>query len=131
MTQQQIDLIRRALETLHRLLPDGEARPGVSAPRRCPVALFAKQHLMRDLTIDMTSQELWMFYSEVAAAGEVEPLSKSDFLRRLPGVMEAGFSARKAHNIERGGRRVRGFRGVTIRLDTPAPDVIEVEAQAG
>lgn len=68
----------------------------------------------------MTSTELWQFYREVAAAGEVEPLSKSEFMRRLPGVMEATFSVKKCHNIRRGAQTVRGFKSVSI-AETACP----------
>jgi hypothetical protein len=44
-------------------------------------------------------------------------MRRAVFLRQLPAVMESIFGTRKCHSIERGGRLLRGFRGVTIRLD--------------
>jgi len=72
---------------------------------------------MWDPTTDVTSAELWRFFAEVAASGEVRPLPKAEFLRRLPAVMARLFGSLKSHNIVRAGHRVRGFRGVDIRLD--------------
>jgi hypothetical protein len=114
MTTSEIEVIRRTLELLHKLLPEGEPRAGGVTLQRCPVTQFAQQYLGREPGSCMTSAELWQFYSEVAASGELEPLSKSEFLRRLPGVMEAVFGVRKSHNVMRAGRRLRGFRSVTI-----------------
>jgi len=117
MTPNEINLARRALELLHRLLQD-EPQVVDSTPRRCPVAQFARRYLVRDPSGEVTCTGLWQFYHEVAAAGEVEPLSKSEFLRRLPGVMEATFGVKKCHNIRRGTQTVRGFKSVTI-AETP------------
>ena len=115
MTSQDRDLIRRALDLLHKLVADDEPCESDPAPRCCPVALFAKRYLARDSASDLTSHELWQFFGEVAASGEVEPLSKTEFLRRLPGVMEAVFGVRESHNVLRTSGRVRGFRGITVR----------------
>jgi len=89
--------------------------------------MFAQRYLQREPAEDVTSIELWQFYNEVAATGEIEPLPKAEFLRRLPAVMEAEFGARKCHNIQRAGHRVRGFHGVGIRLAACPPSVLEVE----
>lgn len=117
MTRTQTELLRRALELLHRLVPDDAEPCAVDAPRRCPVAKFAKKFLIRDPANDQTSQELWQYFCEISASGELERLSKAEFLRRLPTVLETIFGVRKAHNVERDGHRVRGFRGVGIRMD--------------
>jgi hypothetical protein len=131
MTRTEFNLIKRALELLHRLVPDdGEPHAVDLAPRRCPVAMFAKKFLIRDLANDVTSQELWQFFGEVFASGELEALSKSEFLRRLPGVMASTFDVRKSHNIQRSGHRLRGFRGVGVRLDASPPSVVELEPEA-
>jgi hypothetical protein len=117
MKRSELNSIRSAIEILHRLVPDDEPRATNPAPRRCPVALFAKRYLAREPASDLTSAELWQFFGEVAATGEVEPLSKSEFLRRLPAVLQAVFDVRKSHAVEREGRHLRGFKGVGIRLD--------------
>ena len=131
MTSQEHDLIRCALDLLHRLMPP-EERDAVCLVRRdCPVALFARRFLLREPANDLSSKELWKFFAEVAASGELQPLSKAEFLRRLPGVLELTFGLRKSHNVQRAGRRVRGFRGVGIRLDDSQPDLLEAEANAG
>jgi hypothetical protein len=80
---------------------------------------------MRDPALDVTCAELWRFYREIAAAGELEPLSKSQFLRALPAAMEGTFRVRKSHSVERGAAKLRGFRAVTIREDTDAVTTVE------
>jgi hypothetical protein len=127
MTLQEHDLIRRALELLHRLVPPEEAVAAHPVRRDCPVVLFVRRYLVREPGSDLTSKELSKFFAEVSASGELEPLSKAEFLSRLPGIMELTFGTRKSHNIQRAGRRVRGFRGVGIRLDTCAPAAPELE----
>ncbi|MGO8928085.1 MAG: hypothetical protein ACLQU3_14530 [Limisphaerales bacterium] len=129
MTSQERDLVRRALNLLHRLMPPEEPYAGYPVRPDCPVALFARRFLLREPASDLTSAELRTFFAEVSASGEVEPLSKAEFLSRLPAVMESVFGARKCHNIQRNGRRVRGFRGVGIRLDTCAPATMELEPE--
>ena len=127
MTSQERDLILRALDLLHRLMPPEEPSAVFPVLRNCPVVLFVRRYLVREPGSDLTSNELWTFFAEVWASGEVEPVSKSEFLSRLTGVMELAFAVRKSHNIQRAGRRVRGFRGVGIRLDTCAPAAPERE----
>ncbi len=129
MTKTEIDIIKRALGLLHKLVPDDEIRAVDLRTRRCPVLTFAKRFLMDDPDSDLTSGELWTFFGEVAASGEVPPLSKSEFLRRLPGAMAAVFGLRKAHDIERNGQRVRGFRRVGFRPDTSQPMDVELEPE--
>ena len=129
MTSQERDLIRQAIETLRRLLPDDQGRAGDSAPPRCPVTRFVREYLMSDPDADLACEELWRFFQEIAQDGELPPMRKVAFLRQLPIVMESIHFVRKSHAIERGGHRVRGFRGVTIRLDAPTPDALEAEEQ--
>ncbi len=115
MTTPEIKIIKQALNILHRLIPDDEPRAVDLTPRRCPVQAFAKRYLERAPDKDMTTEEIGAFYSEVAAAGEAERLSRGAFLRVLPGAMAAVFGLRKSHAIKRDGKTMRGFRGVTIR----------------
>ena len=115
MTKSEIDQIKRAIALLRKLAPDDEPHAVDLAPRRCPVTKFAQRYLIRDPATAMTSAELWQFFCEVTAAGELEPLSKSEFLRRLPGAMAATFDVCKSHDVERGAHRVRGFKGVGLR----------------
>lgn len=129
MTRNEIDLIRRALTLLHKLIPDDEPREVNPVTRRCPVVLFAKRFLARDPASDLTSQELWQFYAEVAAAGELEPLTKQEFLRALPGAMAAAFGVNKCHSIERDGQTLRGFKSVTVREHALGPSVFELEPE--
>ncbi len=130
MTRSEIDLIRSAIKLLHRLAPDDELRACDLTPRRCPVLTFAKRYIIRDPASDLTSQELWQFFGEVSAAGELEPLSRAEFLRRLPAVMEMVFGVRKSHGIQRSDGRVRGFRGITVREHVIPPTVVELEPEA-
>jgi hypothetical protein len=95
MTKSEIDLIRRALEVLRRLVPDSEPRAGDPVQRRCPVAAFAKTYLTLDPACDISTAELWRFYKEIAAAGELEPLTQRAFERALPGAMAATFAVKK------------------------------------
>ena len=128
MTSQERDLVRRALDLLHRLVPPEEPYAVDPVRRSCPAALFARRYLLRESANDVTSAELWTFFAEVSASGEVEPLSKAEFFRRLPGVMESAFGVRKCHHIVRSSRCQRGFKGVGIRMDTCLPVVPEPEA---
>jgi hypothetical protein len=80
---------------------------------------------MRDPARDITCAELWRFYKEIAAAGELESLSKSQFLRALPAAMEGAFGVKKSHSVQRGAAKLRGFRAVTIRENTDAVTTVE------
>ncbi len=110
-------------------MPPDERHAGGPALRRCPVTQFATHYLIRDPGQDVTSTELWRFYSEIAAAGELEPLTKQEFLRKLPGALEATFGVKKCHNVERDGAKVRGFRAVTIREEPSPVTALEVELE--
>ena len=112
MTKTEIAAINRAIALLSSLT--GEPYASVPLPRTCPVRVFAQRYLVRNPDNSMTCQEIWTFFAEVAASGEVEPLSKAQFLRRLPAVMGCVFGVRKSHHIERAGGRVRGFKGITL-----------------
>ena len=74
------------------------------ARRGCPVTAFAERYLLLEPSSDLTSDELWIFYSEVAASGEVGILSKPVFLRRLTPVMDVVFGVRKCHSVVSGKR---------------------------
>lgn len=124
MTRTEIDVIRRALQLLHKLVPDDEPRACDLTPRRCPVIAFATRYLMRQPGADMATAELWKFYAEVAAAGESEALTKQEFLRALPGAMAAAFGLRKCHTVQRDGQVVRGFKSVTIREQAQPGDSV-------
>jgi len=115
MTTQEIQIVQQALGILHRLVPDDEPRGLDPRPRHCPVQAFAKRNLVLNPVRDMTTQELWEFYSEVAIAGEAERLSRAVFLRVLPGAMAAVFGLRKSHAIRRSEQTMRGFSGITIQ----------------
>lgn len=114
MTKSEIDLLRRALELLRRVVPDSDEICAVDSPRRCPVTKFAKKFLARDSDSDVTSAELWQFYSELVAGRELEAVTKSVFLRSLSGTLEATFGVKKSHSVMRNGHRQRGFRGINL-----------------
>jgi|SRR5580692_1926461 hypothetical protein len=130
MTSQEIDLVRRAIELLRRLLPDDQARVGGPAPPRCPVARFVQEYLAPDPDADLTCAELWKFFQEIAQAGELSPLRKAAFLRQLPAIMENVFHVRKCHHILRSGHRQRGFKGINLRLDGCPASVPEVTPES-
>ena len=129
MNEAEIDLVRRALELLNRLVPDVQGRAGDPTPRRCAVTDFAKSYLISDPAADVSCGELWTFFREIADAGGLPPVRKAAFLRQLPAAMATIFGARKCHAIQRGGHRVRGFRGVNLRLDASPPAAVELEAE--
>jgi hypothetical protein len=114
MTSNEIDLVRRAIELLNRLVRDGQGRAGAPGPRLCPVERFVQEYLSPDCDADLTCEEAWQLFQEIAQAGELSPMRRTVFLRRLPVVMESIHDVRKSHSVERNGRRVRGFRGVDI-----------------
>jgi hypothetical protein len=124
MTTQESDLIQKVIEALNKLVPYNKPDAIDSTPCRCPVAVFAKRYLLRDLGSAMTSVELWDFFREVAALGDVETLSKSEFLRRLPGAMGNVYGIKKCHNIRSKTGRVRGFRGISVREIELPPDCV-------
>jgi hypothetical protein len=126
MTSKETDLIRRAIELLHQLVPTEEPNGSDAPPRRCPALLFAQRYLERQTASDVTSAELWQFYREVAASGELEPLTKPAFQRALPGAMEAAFGVKKCHAIKRGRQTVRGFRGVGVREEACPATTLEL-----
>jgi hypothetical protein len=129
MTSKETDLIRRAIELLHQLVPPEEPYASGPAPRRCPVLLFVERYLEREPGSDMTSAELWRFFSEVVEAGELEPLTKSAFQRALPGAMEVAFGVKKCHSIKRGRQTVRGFKGVGVREEACPATAPELGAE--
>ena len=129
MTSQDRYLIRRALELLHRLVPDDEPHVCDYAPRPCPVGLFSKRYLKSDLAQDVTTAELWQFYSEIATAGELPVIKKTVFLRALTDAIEATLGMKKCHTIERAGRKVRGFRGIDMREDARPVTTLELEPE--
>jgi hypothetical protein len=130
MTRSELDLIRRALQLLHKIVPDDEIYEVHPVRRQCPVISFARRYLLRQPGADMATAELWKFYAEVAAAGESEPLTKQEFLRALPGAMAAVFGLRKCHSVQRDGQTLRGFKSVTIREQTSPVMTVEVETEA-
>ena len=113
MMNYEVSQIRRAIAMLEMLVNEPQATESL---RQNPIAKFAREHLERDQTRDVSCTELWKFYNEIAAAGELPPLRGNDFFRRLPNVLAAVYRVRKSHNVIRDGRRVRGFRGITISL---------------
>ena len=78
---------------------------------------FTQKYLTADPVGDLSCQEAWTFFEEIAQAGELPPMGKATFLCELPVVIESVYNIRKCHHILRSGRRVRGFRGVDIRMD--------------
>lgn len=118
MNQSEIEIARQAIQLLRTLVPDDKIRTENPGTRRCPVTQFVERHLKSELGSDMTTAELWRFYSEVAAAGELESVTRHQFLKSLPVTMRAIFGVNKCHRVVRNGRNLRGFRGINIRFET-------------
>jgi hypothetical protein len=123
MTKTEISVINRAIDLLRLLI--AEPQECFPAPQNSPVSRFVREYLAPDPDADLSCAEAWQFFLEIVKAKELPPTRKAIFLRQLPSLMESALHVRKCHHIWRGGRRVRGFKGVGIRLDacsaTPEP----------
>jgi len=126
MNEVEVAVINRAIALLRSLTE--EPRVTDPMPSQCPVVRFAKQFLTNNSADDLSCSELWTFYREIADAGELPLVRKALFLRRLPAAMQAVLNVKKSHAIERAGRRVRGFRGATIKLDDCGPAALDRQA---
>jgi hypothetical protein len=113
MTNTQLQTIRRTITLLCSLID--EPQECAPVPYQSPIRRFVQEYLAPDPKSDMSCEELWTFFQEVVDAGELPGMRKAVFLRQLPTVIETDFRVRKSHHIERSGRRVRGFKGITIR----------------
>jgi len=129
MTKTELVRINRAITVLQSLIE--KPHEGGRTLHASPIEHFVREYLAPDPGSDFGCLELWQFFHEVVAAGELEPLPKSTFLRQLPAVMEAVYNLKKSHHIERLGHRVRGFRGVNSRSVIGQPPVRELEAPPG
>lgn len=127
MTEPELVVLNRAL-TLLRSLAD-EPHKSDPLPRSCAVTRFVREYLAPDPATDVSCSELWTFYREISDAGELPPMRKAAFLRRLPGTMAAVFDACKSHDIEREGHRLRGFRAVGIREHACTATTPEIEPE--
>lgn len=115
MTESEKESIHRAIELLQAVVSGAAPRPEGPSTRPCPVVRFARQYLMRYPGADITVDDLWSFYHEVALAGEAELLTRRQFDRILPRAMEEAFGVKKSHSVRRDNRSRRGFKTVTIR----------------
>ena len=115
MKRSEIKTVQRAIELLHRLLPPGPSPSSALAPSTNPVMLFVQNYLVREPASDLSTAELWCFYREVAAAGELPPLARQAFQTALPAAMGAVLGVKKCHRLNRDGHNVRGFKGVELR----------------
>ena len=86
-----------------------------------------KRYLIRQPGADMTTAELWKFYAEISASGELDPMTRQQFQRVLPGAMAAVFGANKCHSIQRGTQSLRGFKSVTINEHAIPVTTLELE----
>lgn len=113
MTNTQIQAIRHTITLLCSLID--EPQECAPVPFQSPIRQFVQEYLAPDPKGDVSCAELWEFFQEVVAAGELPGMRKTVFLRQLPTVMEAVFRVRKSHHVERSGHKVRGFKGITVR----------------
>ena len=116
MTNTQIQTVRRAISLLSALID--EPKPCAAVPFQSPIRRFVQEFIAPDPKTDLSCAEAWQYFQEVAQAGELQSMRKSIFLRQLPTIMEAAYQVRRSHSIVRSGRRVRGFRGVGIKMDS-------------
>jgi hypothetical protein len=122
MTKIEAAAINRAISILASLVNQPQAVDPI--PRSSPVWTFADEYLAPDPKGDITCEEAWRFFEEVAQAEGWPVMRKAVFLRQLPGIIEETFGARKCHHVVRNGRRQRGFRGVGLRTEEP-PDMFK------
>jgi hypothetical protein len=115
MTKSEIQVIQRAISALSSLI--NRPQEGSPLPRPSPARQFVRDYLVADAKLDLSCNELWRFFQEVVAAGELSPMRKAVFLRQLPGLMQEVFQLRKCHRIQRESHHVRGFKGVSVRMD--------------
>jgi hypothetical protein len=115
MTSKDNKLVLRVFGLLRLLLPAEAAYTRDNLLQNSPVTLFVTHYLAWEPGTDVSTSELWEFFSEIVAAGELEPSSKQAFLRALPSAMEARYGAKKCHTIKRDGHCVRGFKEIGLR----------------
>ncbi len=105
--------IRRAIALLSSMID--MPQEFLPVPWYSPVRQFVEKYLCPDPQADLASEEAWTFFQEIVQAGELTPVSRAVFLRQVPTIIEAAHGLRKSHHVERSGRRVRGFKGITSR----------------
>lgn len=127
MKNAEIQAIRRAITMLCSLID--EPQETLPVPWQSPIRRFVREYLAPDPKADISCAEAWQFFQEIVEAGELPPMRKAAFLRQLPTVMEAVFRVRKCHHIERPGHRVRGFKGVGIRMDAGLPTALHTSPE--
>lgn len=113
MSKSEIAVLNRAIALLRSLTDEPHAVDAI--PRSGALTRFVRDYLVADPAADISCAEAWSFFCEVASSGELKPIRQSEFFRRLPPAMESVYNVRKSHNIQRDGRRVRGFRGIGFR----------------
>jgi hypothetical protein len=114
MTKIEIQAVQRAISALSSLMN----RPQECSPLpHSPARRFVEYYLEADANSDMSCEEIWRFFQEVVAAGELPPIRKAVFLRQLPILMREVFQLRKCHRIQRESHHVRGFKGISVRMD--------------
>ena len=106
-----------------------EPQQSAGIPWRSPVGRFVQDYLVADASADLACEEAWRFFQEIVQADELPSTRKATFLRQLPSLMHNVFHVRKCHHIHRGGRRVRGFKGVGIRMDVGKPVAVTLEPE--
>ena len=116
MTNTEIQAVRRAVTLLSSVID--EPQESLPVPWQSPIRRFVRDYLAPDPKADLSCEEAWQFFQEIVQAGELQVMRKAIFLRRLPLVMQESYAVRKSLGIMREDHRVRGFRGVGIRMDT-------------
>jgi hypothetical protein len=114
MAKSELEAVQYAIQILEGLIPEKEP-PDVARISRSSVYRFAETLLSAAPSGEMSCAELWSFFSEAVAARMLPPMQKTTFFRELPAVMKMIYGIKKCHNVRRGVKTVRGFKGVGVR----------------
>jgi len=118
LIRQAITILRQSLET---------SKPNTLTPNERAIDHFNREIITLEADSDISCSELWEMFNEAIGLGLVLPMKKADFLKLLPDSMQRVHCARKSHNVQRDGHRVRGFKGVGPRPIGRPPTAAELE----
>jgi P4 family phage/plasmid primase-like protien len=79
-----------------------------------PLLTYVKKHLIPAENANMTTEEIWNYFSRYCHSKEVPMCKKSVFLHVLPDIMEQEHSLCCRNDIKRNGKAKRGYAGITL-----------------